>query len=200
MENGLRELVSEVLNTAKRAYKEQLIAGTSGNVSALYKEKNWMVITPSGYDYSIMEEKDIVITDLEGNIIEGIHKPSSEWRMHAEVYKNVSYVGAIVHTHSPYASSFAVLRKEIPVILVEMLILFKGSLKVSPYAKQGSKEVGTNAVPFLKEQTACLMANHGVLAVGENVAQAYTNSVYVEDIAKIYHMALEVGEPTTITE
>lgn len=194
----LKKLKSDVLRTAKKVYEEKLMAGTSGNMS-VYDEKNkWIIITPSSYDYSIMEEKDIVVIDLEGNIVEGIHKPSSEWKMHAEIYKNIENVKAVVHTHSPYATSFAVNHQEIPVILIEMLPFIKGSIEVSPFAEQGSAQVGINAVPVLKRKNACLMANHGVVAVGKDISQAYINSVYVEDSAKIYHMALCVGTPHII--
>lgn len=189
-----------VLETAKKAYQEKLMAGTSGNMSVLIREKQYICITPSSYDYSIMEEKDIVIIDLEGNLIEGCHKPSSEWKLHAEIYKNLPHVGAVVHTHSPYATSFAVNHMEIPVILIEMIPFLKGSIEISPYAQQGSAEVGINAVPILARKNACLMANHGVAAVGETIEAAYINSVYVEDAAKIYHMAKCVGTPVVISE
>ena len=177
-----------------------MVAGTSGNISVFLDEINAMAITPSGYDYSIMEDKDIVILTLDGEVLEGHHKPSSEWRLHAEIYKNLPHVKSVVHTHSPYATSFAVLHKEIPVVLIEMVPFLKGSLEVSPYGKQGSSEVGVNAVPILSRKNACLMANHGVVAVGETLGQAYTNSIYVEDAAKIYHMALTVGTPVVLTE
>lgn len=192
------ELKRAVLQTAKKAYDEKLMAGTSGNMSVYDETSGNMFITPSSYDYSIMEEKDIVVIDLDGNLVEGIHKPSSEWKMHAELYKNLPEVKAVVHTHSPYATSFAVTHKEIPVILIEMIPFIKGSIEVSPYAVQGSAEVGLNAVPILKKKNACLMANHGVVAVGETIEQAYINSVYVEDTAKIYHMALSTGTPVEI--
>lgn len=190
----------EVLAMAKKAYAEKLMAGTSGNMSAFCRERGIMAITPSSYDYSIMEEKDIVLIDLDGNVVEGHLKPSSEWRMHAEIYRNVDRVQAVVHTHSPYATSFAVLQKEIPVVLIEMPIFLNGSIEVSPYAAQGSARVGLNAVPILKTKNACLMANHGVVAVGENLEKAYLASVYAEDTAKIYHMALSVGKPIEIKE
>ena len=195
MENRLSKLKQDVLRTAKKAYDEKLMAGTSGNMSVYDPETKWIIITPSSYDYSIMEEKDIVVIDLDGNTIEGIHKPSSEWKMHAEIYKNVPTVEAVVHTHSPFATSFAVNHQEIPVILIEMIPFLKGSVEVSPFAAQGSAEVGTNAVPILRRKNACLMANHGVAAVGKTIDQAYINSVYVEDSAKIYHMARCVGTP-----
>lgn len=197
-ETKIKGLKREVLLTAKKAYEEKLMAGTSGNMSIYDEASGNMIITPSSYDYGIMEEKDIVVIDLDGNLVEGIHKPSSEWRMHAEIYKRLPKVKAIVHTHSPYATSFAVNHQEIPVILIEMIPFIKGSVEVSPYAEQGSAEVGLNAVPILERKNACLMANHGVVAVGENIEQAYINSIYVEDTAKIYHMALSVGTPFEI--
>ncbi len=187
-----------VLLTAKKAYDEKLMAGTSGNLSVFCRELGQVVITPSSYDYRIMEENDIVTIDLDGNVINGCHKPSSEWKMHVELYKRLPHVGAVVHTHSPYATSFAVNHQEIPVILIEMIPFLKGKLEISPYAEQGSAQVGLNAVPILARKNACLMANHGVVAVGETLEQAYINSVYAEDTAKIYHMALSCGQPVVI--
>lgn len=101
------------------------MAGTSGNISAYFREKQWIVITPSSYDYSLMAEEDIVVIDLDGNLVEGRHKPSSEWKMHAEIYRHLSHANAVVHTHSPYASSFAVNHQEIPVVLIEMIPFIK---------------------------------------------------------------------------
>lgn len=194
----LTYLKQAVVTTARKAYEEKLMAGTSGNMSAYCPEEKLMVITPSSYDYSIMEEKDIVVIDFEGNVVEGCHRPSSEWKMHAEIYRHLPRVRAVVHTHSPYATCFAVNHQEIPVILIEMIPFLKGKLEVSRYAEQGSAEVGLNAVPILERKNACLMANHGVVAVGGTMEEAYINSVYVEDTAKIYHMALSAGQPVVI--
>lgn len=200
LESQIKAGKKQVLETARKAYEEKLMAGTSGNMSVYLPECGYMVITPSSYSYALMEEKDIVVTDLEGNRIEGWLNPSSEWRMHAELYRHLPEVRAVVHTHSPYATCYAVNHQEIPVILIEMLPFIKGSIEVSPYAVQGSAQVGLNAVPILKRKNACLMANHGVLAVGNDMEQAYINSVYTEDVAKIYHMASCVGTPVVIEE
>lgn len=200
MNNQYEEMKKQLVKIAKKAYREKLMAGTSGNMSIFCREQGYIMITPSSYDYEIMEEKDVVIIDLDGNVIEGIHKPSSEWRMHGEIYRQLPHVEAIVHTHSPYAASFAVLHQEIPVILIEMIPFLKGSVEVSPYATQGSAQVGTNAVMVLKRKNACLMANHGSVTVGASLDEAYINSVYLEDAAKIYHMARSVGTPVVIDE
>lgn len=194
----IKKLKQEVLYYAKKAYDEKLMAGTSGNLSAFCHQEKRIVITPSSYDYSIMKEEDMVVIDLEGNVTEGFRRPSSEWKMHAGIYKSLDRTGAVVHTHSPYATSFAVTHKEIPVILIEMIPFLKGKVEVSPFAEQGSAQVGQNAVPILERKNACLMANHGVLAVGETLGEAYLNSVYTEDCAKIYHMALARGNPVVI--
>lgn len=89
MNNQYEEIKEQLVKTAKKAYREKLMAGTSGNMSIFCKEQGHIIITPSGYDYEIMERKDAVVIDLDGNLIEGIHKPSSEWRMHAEIYRQL---------------------------------------------------------------------------------------------------------------
>lgn len=194
----MKQWKQQVLEAAQKAYHEKLMAGTSGNMSIYCPECQLVAITPSSYDYGKMEEQDIVVIDLEGQVIEGWLNPSSEWRMHVEIYKHLPHVRAVVHTHSPYATSFAVNHQEIPVVLIEMVPFLKGRLEVSPYAEQGSAEVGLNAVPILERKNACLLANHGVVAVGATMDQAYINSIYVEDTAKIYHMALTAGTPVVI--
>ena len=122
------EMKKTVLWHAKQAYKEKLFAGTSGNLSVYDREADVMAITPSSLHYGLMQEEDIVIMRLDGTIVEGSRKPSSEWQMHQVIYQNKPEVRAVVHTHSPYATSFAVNHKEIPVILVEMMLFLGGSV------------------------------------------------------------------------
>lgn len=193
--SNYRPVCEEIVATARRAYNEGLMAATSGNVSCLDPKSGYMAITPSGMDYAVMTPEDIVILDLDGNIIIGTHKPSSEWKMHAEIYRHLPQYRAIVHTHSPNATAFAVLRREIPCALVEMLLFLGGSIEVAAYAAQGSAEVGTHCLPILSRKPACLLANHGVVTAGETLAQAYTNSVYVEDAANIVRLAMSTGCP-----
>ncbi len=152
-----------------------------------------MAITPSGMDYSVMTPEDIVVMQLDGTVVHGAHKPSSEWKMHAELYRALPDIRAAVHTHSPNATAYAVLRKEIPCVLVEMQLFLKGSIEVADYAPQGSAAVGTNCLPILRRKPACLLANHGVVTTGATLDEAYTNSVYVEDSAKIVRLAMSTG-------
>jgi L-ribulose-5-phosphate 4-epimerase len=190
----LEFLKKQVLETSIYSYKQGLFAGTSGNLSAFDKESNLVVITPTSIRYDEMTIEDIVIIDLEGNIIEGKRKPSSEWQLHCEIYKAKDNVYSVFHTHSPYATAFAVNRKPIPLILIEMIPFLGGEVPVAEIALPGTKELGLNALKVLDDRNACLLANHGVLAVGQSVDQAHIRAEYVEDAAKIYHYALNAGE------
>ncbi len=182
-----------VAQTAKKAYADKLFAATSGNLSIFDREAGRMYITPGSYPYEIMTADDIMVIDLDGNILEGIHRPSSEWRMHAQVYRDMPHVNAIVHTHSPYATAFAVNHLPIEAVCYEMPCFLGGDVPVAAPAMLGTYDVGINAVAVLKDRYACLMANHGVLAIGDAMPITYTRAVYVEDAAKVYSIALGHG-------
>ncbi len=198
--DNIYEARKRIQEVSLKAYREQLVAGTSGNVSEYDHELGIMAITPSGMDYSIMKPEDVVLMKLDGTIVEGSHRPSSEWRMHAGVYAAREDVNAIVHTHSPYATSFAVLHEEIPVILVEMMPFLGGDIPLSDFGMPGTDELAVNAIKSLEKRNSCLMTNHGVLVIGKNLDQAYIRAQYVEDAAKIYHYAREIGKPFELEE
>lgn len=187
-----------LLDTAKRAYDLQLMAATSGNLSL--RTQNGMLITPSGRAYETMSEDDLVEINFDGNpIIATAYAPSSEWRMHAEIYRNLPDVNAIVHTHSPFATAFAVCHKPIANVLIEIELFLGGEIGVAAYAPQGTQAVGTEAVKKLRERRACLLANHGAVAIGTNMTEALNNAIYLEDAAKIYYYALNIGTPVMLT-
>lgn len=188
----------EVLEAAKKAFQAMLFAGTSGNLSIYLPEENVVVITPSSVRYEGMTIEDIVLIDLEGNVIEGKHKPSSEHLLHLALYKGVENVTSVVHTHSPYATAFAVNNKEIPLILVEMIPFLGGSVSVAPIAVAGTPAVGEGAVKAIEGRFACLLGNHGVVTVGNSIDQAYIRAEYVEDAAKICSLAMQNGEVVLI--
>lgn len=194
------ETKRKLLAKSQQAYREALFAGTSGNLSIYDREEGRMLITPSSIPYEGMMAEDLMVVSLDGKIIEGKHKPSSEWRMHAEIYKNMPQVNAVIHTHSPYATSFAVNQMSIPVILIEMVPFLGGDVQVAEFAVPGTAEVGFNCIKKIQERYACLMANHGVLTIGTDLDQAYIRAVYVEDAAKIYSHALNNGEVKLIEQ
>lgn len=194
------QMRSHVQTIALKSYMEGLVAGTSGNVSEYNHEDGVMAITPSNMDYKIMKPEDVVLMRLDGEILEGELKPSSEWKMHAEVYKNLEHVNAVIHTHSPRATSFAVIHETISVILVEMLPFLGGDIPLAEFALPGTSELGCSAVKALNNRNSCLLSNHGVLAIGKNLEQAYVRAVYVEDAATIYHYARQLGNPHLVPE
>ena len=194
------KLKAEVLEIAQTLYKEELVAGTSGNVSAYCREKGLMAITPSSIPYLSMKIEDIVVLKLTGEIIEGDRKPSSEWRMHAKIYEEREDVNSTVHTHSPYATGFAVCNKRIPVILIEMVPYIGGDVPVAAYAQPGTDELGIEALKVLTDRTGCLLSNHGTISIGSSLRDAYESAVYIEDAAKIYNYAATVGEVVEMSE
>lgn len=194
----IKEMKQGVCDWAKRSYEEKLFAGTSGNLS-LFDGEN-MVITPTSVPYETITPDDMVVVKLDGTVLEGRYQPSSEWRMHAAVYEAKPEVGAIIHTHSPYATAFAVNNKRIPIILIEMVPFLGGDVPLAKFAVPGTKEVGLEVVRVLKDRTGCLLANHGVVTVGSSLAQAHIRAIYVEDAAKICSLALCNGDIVEIPE
>ena len=189
----MNQLKRDVLHAAKRMYREALVSGSSGNVSAYDPEKKLMAITPSGMDYDTMTADDIVVMEISGKVVSGKAEPSSEWRMHALFYEERGDVKAVVHTHSPYATGFAVLRQAIPLILIEMVPFLGGDIPLADFAMPGSRDLGKKAMDVLDERFGCLLTSHGALAIGASVAEAYLRAVYIEDAAKIYFNAVCTG-------
>ena len=194
------EIRAELLKVTRRAYfQDHMFAATSGNLSVYDRQTGRMYMTPGSFPYEDMTEDDMMVIDLDGNVLEGKHKPSSEWKLHAAIYRNFEDVCAVVHTHSPYATSFAINHMNIPVVLYEIAWFLGGDIPVAEGALPGSPEVGENCVKVLKERNGCLMGNHGAVAMGETLAQAYTRAVYIEDAAKAYSLALTHG-PVRVVE
>ncbi|MGY0374838.1 class II aldolase/adducin family protein [Clostridium sp. JNZ J1-5] len=197
---NLKELKQELLETAKASYKLGLVAGTSGNVSAYDSEADVMVITPSSIPYDTMTLEDLVVLKLDGSIIEGYNQPSSEWKMHAKVYIERKDIKCVLHTHSPYATGFAVCQEKIPVILIEMVPFIGGDVPVAKFGMPGTENIGIEALKVLEDRKACLLSNHGTLAIGETINKALMASIYLEDAAKIYHIAKTGGDVKVISE
>ncbi len=197
-EDNEQVLRVEMVRVCREAYAEHLFAGTSGNLSVRLGQEE-MLITPTSLRYDRMEAEDIVRMKLDGAIIDSSRVPSSEWKMHAIILKQRPDVNAVFHTHSPYATSFAANGMDLPFILIEMGPFLGGAVPCARFEKPGSLELGLSALDSLGTlSNACLMASHGVLAIGSHLEQAFIRAEYVEDAAKIYHLALQTGSPVVL--
>lgn len=193
------DIRKQVIEAARKMLKYGLTTGTWGNISVRHNEM-LVAITPSGVDYEAMIPEDVVIVDLNGHIIDGNLKPSSETPMHLAIYRDRPDVDAVVHTHSPYASSFAVLGKEIPIVLAEMGSVVGGSVLVTPYCRPGSDILAKEVVKNLRDRSGVLIGNHGVVAIGRTLDEAFTAAMVIEDGARICQMAYAMGEPRLVPE
>ncbi len=193
-----KELRQDMVDVCLAALEEGLFTGTSGNLSVNLGDGT-MLITPTSLRYRLMRPMDIVHCDLEGNVLFGERQPSSEWRMHAAIYRAYPQHTCVFHTHSPYATAFSVVHKPIVPVLIETMIFLGGQMECAAYATPGTDAVGENAVPCLKDgQGGCLLNNHGVLAVGSSIEQAHLRAQYIEDSARILHYAMQIGEPVVL--
>lgn len=194
----IAELQQEIVDRSLQAFRSGLFSGTSGNMSCYLREEDKMLITPTSVRYEELRAEQVVVMKLDGTVLSGSNAPSSEWRMHAAVYETMPEVNAVFHTHSPYATAFAVNHQTIPAVLIEAHIFLGGDIRCADYATPGTKEVGLSAIPALEGRGGCTLANHGVLAVGADLAQAFLRAEYIEDLAKIYTLARQIGTPVPL--
>lgn len=187
-----------VARIAEKMLEEKLVVETWGNVSARSKEN--MIITPSGLEYKKMNFTDMVVMDLHGNVLEGKWKPSSEHPLHRLIYHRREDVHAIMHTHSIYATTFAVARKEILTVVEDFSQVVGSSVKVADYALPGTEKLAQNCVEALKESSAVLLANHGLVAVGKSLEDVLLICKVIEKTALISIYANMLGGPVVIEE
>jgi L-fuculose-phosphate aldolase len=188
-----------IVETGQAMVDQELTTGTGGNISTRTDEGT-VVISPSGVPYEDISPSEVPLTTLDGQQVDGDLPPSSETPMHTNVYAGREDIGGIVHTHSPYASTFASLRESIPAS--SYLIAYAGhEVPVADYAPPGTEELAGYALDALGEETnVCLLANHGVLAIGDTVSDAFENALIVEHCARIHYQASAIGEPVVLTE
>lgn len=172
-----------------------LNTGTAGNVSVRYAD--WYLITPSGIRYDALTPAQIVEMDLRGGT-EGRMRPSSEWRFHRDIYAARPEVGAVVHTHPPFGTALAALRRDLPAFHYMVAIAGGSDIRCAPYATFGTQQLSDNVMRALEDRTACLLANHGMVAIGQTLEEAAQLAVEVEMLCRMYLTALGVGEPSIL--
>lgn len=194
----LEQLKEQVWKLHLELPKNGLVTWTGGNVSARDPETNLVVIKPSGVMYEDLRPDDHVVLDLEGDLVEGELKPSSDTASHLYIYRHMPHVGGIVHTHSPYATAFAALGRPIPVYLTAIADEFGGPIPCGGFALIGGEEIGEQVVRHIGSCPAVLLKNHGVFTVGKSAKAAVKAAVMVEDIARTVWYALQLGTPDEI--
>ena len=194
------ETRAEIVRVARLLRSRGLAIGTSGNVGARLEDGR-IAITPSTMDYDEMKPDDVVIVEADGSPSEGRHRPSSELRIHVEVFAARPDVRAIVHTHSPFATTFAAARRPVPAVHYVLALLVgpgRDTLRVADYATFGTAELARNAVRALGDDHAVLLANHGAIAVAGSLRSALGRAERVEELAMLAWRAEQLGGATLL--
>ena len=191
-----KELRSELVRIANKLDAQGLNRGTSGNLSARYGEG--MLISPSGMGAEGMTEDDIVFVRMDG-AARGRWQPSSEWLFHRDIYAQRADAGAVVHTHSLAATALACLRKDIPPFHYMIALMGGDNIRCAKYATFGTQALSDHALHALEGRRACLLSNHGMIAMGADLADAFRIAVEVETLSEMYLRALQAGEPVLLS-
>lgn len=192
-----RELVVEY---GKKMSSAHLSTGTSGNISIYNAEKGLMAISPSGMDYFSTQPEDVVITDLEAHVVDGARKPSSEWALHTIFYKNKPEAGAVVHTHSMYCTTFAVLGQPIRAVHYVIGDANTDEVPCAPYQTFGTVELAEAAIKVCGQSNAVLLGNHGLVVCGRDIKSAYSLACNMEYIAELQYRAMCIGTPNVLSD
>jgi len=193
------EIREALLATAKEMIACGLVEGTAGNVSARLPDGN-VVLTPSSLDYDTMTLDDLVVTDIDGNVIEGKRAPTTEKALHLACLRKHGDIGAVMHCHALFATMFAVVRRPIPCVIEEFDVYVGGEVPVAEYRLTGSDELADEVSGWLEDRGAVLMANHGLLSVGKDPADVLKVAKLVERTAKIIWGARMLGEPVPLPD
>ena len=198
----LLDLRTQVAALHAELTRWQLVAWTAGNVSARVPGRDLLVIKPSGVSYDELSAETMVVCDLDGELVEGEHAPSSDTAAHAYVYRHLPEVGGVVHTHSTYATAWAARGEAIPCVLTMVADEFGGDIPVGPFALIGDDSIGRGVVETLRasRSKAVLMQNHGPFTVGRDARAAVKAAVLLEDVARTVHVARQLGTPVPIAE
>jgi len=194
----LDELRTVVCRLNAELPNHHLVAWTSGNVSARDPQTGLIVIKPSGIRYENLTPESMVVVDLDGKVVEGNYKPSSDTFAHVYVYRQRLDVNGVVHTHSTFATAWAAVGKPIPPVLTAICDEFGGPIPVGAYAKIGGDEIGQEIIRSIGQSPAILMKNHGVFTIGKTPEAAVKAAVMVEDVARTVFYAMQLGQPDEI--
>jgi L-fuculose-phosphate aldolase len=193
LKQRLTSLKNDILQTGKMAYARGYVASNDGNISARIDTK-YILITPTGVSKGFMKAQGLVVVDLNGKIISGTKKPSSEMYTHLQIYNERADVGSICHVHPPFATGFSVAGIPLEQDVLSEVSISLGNIPLVPYGTPGTKELFDGLQPFLQDYDAFLLANHGALTVGADVFDAYFKMETLEHYAQILFIAKQLGK------
>jgi len=194
----LEALKEELYQLHLELPKYSLVAWTGGNVSARDLATVLVAIKPSGVRYEHLRPEDMVVLDLDGTVVEGSLKPSSDAASHLYIYRHRPDVGGVVHTHSPYATAFAAVGRPIPVVLTAIADEFGGPIPCGGFSLIGDESIGRIVVETIGKSPAVLLKNHGVFTIGKTVEAAVKAAIMTEEVARSVWLALQIGIPDEI--
>jgi len=194
----LDQLREEICRLHAELPRNNLVTWTSGNISGRDPETGFVVIKPSGIRYEDLTPESMCVLNMDGKVIDGKYKPSSDTFAHVYVYRHRPDVNGIVHTHSTFATAWAAVGKPIPAVLTAICDEFGGQIPVGAYAKIGGDEIGQEIVRSIGSSSAILMKNHGVFTIGKTPESAVKAAVMVEDVARTVYYAFQLGQPDEI--
>jgi L-fuculose-phosphate aldolase len=189
-----------VVEYCRRLGASGLTPGTSGNISVRNTAEQLVAISPSSMDYGLLGPADVVVLDLEGTVVDGGRRPSTEFEMHLGCYRTRDDIGAVVHTHSPRATTLAVLGWDLPAVHYMLGLSGVAAVRCAPYYLFGTPELAAAAVEHMGSGYACLLRNHGVLAAGPDIGHAWGVAEQLEFCAGLYLRARMLGEPQLLDE
>lgn len=192
---SFEQLRREVWEANLGIFRAGLVTMHAGNASGIDRKQGLVIIKPSGMDYDKMRPADMVVTDLEGGKIKGKWKPSVDLPHHLYLYKHRPEIGGVIHTHSNYATSFALLGRSIPVYLTALADEFGVEIPCAPYVDNVGDHIGEAILKHMGKAPAILLAQHGAFAWGPTPREALKAAVMLEDVAKTVHLALLLGKP-----
>lgn len=196
----LKSRREEVIEFAQRMSASRLVSGTWGNLSVRDPETGLIAVTPSGMPYDKLEPQDIVIMDETGRAVDGKRRPTIEVPLHLGLLRNRKDINGVVHTHSIFATTLGVLNLGVPVVSAEMAAVVGGPVPVAPFAVFGTEEFGRVALEAMGDGRAVVLKNHGVVAVGPTLSDAFGVASVVEDAAMVYVFASMIGKPDLVPE
>ncbi|WNB92659.1 L-fuculose-phosphate aldolase [Bacillus sp. NEB1478] len=189
----------QVVYYCQQMIQRGLTKGTGGNISIFNRDSGLIAISPSGIDYDVMTAEDVVVVDLDGEAMDGDRKPSSELSMHSIFYKRRDDINAVVHTHSPFATTISAMRWDLPA--VSYLVAHAGrDVRCAEYASFGTPELAENAFNAMENRKAVLLANHGFLSGAQNIANAFNIAEEIEFCCEIYYRTKCIGEPVILDD